>query len=190
MPALSTTPAPEPSEQEMDRKNQLLVKAVERMTERAQSKQSEVWSRVTIDSYTAGNKSKEEGEETEDILVIKEPEREPQKKSRKTKRQSPFQIICTHHPLLSKFSPYFNYELLLRKIRILEPGEELYSKGESKELMWMILYGELDITLGGVHQSSAVKGDSLQNSVMLPDIDEKTNSSQTPQKSVSGSDNQ
>ena len=48
------------------------------------------------------------------------------KKGKKKNKVHPFELLCRYHPLLKKFSPYLNYELLMRNIKEFEKGEIVY----------------------------------------------------------------
>lgn len=87
-------------------------------------------------------------ESSKHLNVVLANQPESVKKKKKKTKLSPFEIMCKHHPILKKLSPYFNFELLLRKIWLVEEGEKLYEKGETKAIMWIILYGKFDITVG------------------------------------------
>lgn len=53
--------------------------------------------------------------EEDEVIVVK-----------RTKKYNPLESISKNHPILSKFSKTFNYEVLQRKFTIVEKDEHLY----------------------------------------------------------------
>ena len=56
---------------------------------------------------------------------------------------SPVDVLSKYHPILSKFSIGFNYELLLNKVRVLTAFQHLYHEGGKCHHVWVILYGRV-----------------------------------------------
>lgn len=63
---------------------------------------------------------------------------------------------------MNKLSPFFNYELLLRKIRTLDVGDTVYENGGKGHQMWLVLYGKLELKFEARAKNTS--------HIVLPDI--------------------
>ena len=72
----------------------------------------------------------------------------------------------------------FNYELLLRKIKIYEPGQVVYTPESKMPVMWLVLYGWVELKFGDDPPSKWPLRVSVQHT--LPSVERDDSHNDTP----------